>query len=95
MPPGGLLRVYNKEKLRDQWELLRPELLQKYRRADYITPGMVEGIGQVLPGDGYLEDVLSRGYEYGTLFPPFYGPSYGRTYGEQPTADRPRPQPPK
>ena len=83
---GGLLRVCNKEELRDQWELLRPELLRKYRRSDHITPGMVEGIGQVLHGDGYLEDVLSRGYEYGTLFPPFYG----RSYGEQPTAGRPR-----
>lgn len=83
---GGLLRVCNKEELRNQWKLLRPQLLQKYRRSDHITPGMVEGVGQVLHGDGYLEDVLSRGYEYGTLFPPFYG----RSYDEQPTQGRSR-----
>jgi hypothetical protein len=48
---------------------------------------MVAGIGQVLHGDGYLEDVLARGYEYGTLFPPFYGRSYN---DEQPVKGRPR-----
>lgn len=84
---GGMLRVCNKEELRDKWKVLQPQLLKKYRRSDHITPGMVEGIGQVLHGDGYLEDVLSRGYEYGTLFPPFYGRSYD---GEQPVQGRPR-----
>lgn len=83
---GGLLRVRNKEALREQWEMLRPQLLKKYHHSDYITPDMVAGIGQVLHGDGYLEEVLARGYEYGTLFPSFYG----RSYDEQPTEGRPR-----
>ena len=30
----------------------------------------------MLHGDGYLEDVLRRGCEYGTLFPGLYGQSY-------------------
>ncbi|TGE29456.1 hypothetical protein [Hymenobacter metallicola] len=83
---GGLLRVCNKAELRNQWQALEPKLLKKYRRSEQITPGMVAGIGQVLHGDGYLEDVLRRGYEYSSLFPPFYGQSYD----EQPTQGRPR-----
>lgn len=73
---GTLCRVNNKEDLRQQWEALRPELEKKYRRSPDITPGMVQGLGLVLHGDGYLEDILRRGYEYGTLFPGLYGPHY-------------------
>ncbi|PJJ59363.1 hypothetical protein [Hymenobacter chitinivorans] len=83
---GALERIANKEELRAQWAKLEPELLRKYRRSDQITPGMVSGLGQVLHGDGYLEDVLRRGYEYGTLFPAFYG----QTYGEHPVPGPPR-----
>jgi hypothetical protein len=76
---GALQRICNKEELRTAWARLEPELQRKYRRSNQITPGMVSGIGQVLHGDGYLEDVLRRGYEYGTLFPAFYGQEYGET----------------
>ncbi|RPD45943.1 hypothetical protein DNI29_17525 [Hymenobacter sediminis] len=83
---GGLLRVCNKPELRAQWADLEPKLLKKYRRSDYITPGMVAGIGQVLHGDGYLEDILRRGYEYGSLFPALYN----QAYSEEPLPGRPR-----
>ncbi|UOQ55564.1 hypothetical protein [Hymenobacter cellulosivorans] len=83
---GALTRIANKEELRAEWAKLEPELRRKYRRSDQITPGMIAGIGQVLHGDGYLEDVLRRGYEYGTLFPALYGQSYG----EEPVPGQPR-----
>lgn len=83
---GQLSRVTNKAALRQHWDELHPRLLRKYRHSDQITPAMIDGIGQVLHGDGYLEDVLRRGYEYGTLFPAFYG----REYGPEPTPGQPR-----
>ena len=83
---GGLLRVCNKPALHQHWADLLPQLLKKYRHSDEISPAMVEGIGSVLHGDGYLEDVLRRGYEYSTLFPALYGQRYTPT----PVAGRPR-----
>jgi hypothetical protein len=83
---GQLVRVCNKEQLRQQWEALHPQLLQKHRHSETISPTMIAGIGQVLHGEGYLEEVLRRGYEYGTLFPPLYGQPYGPT----PTPGQPR-----
>ncbi|HLK96425.1 MAG TPA: hypothetical protein VK364_01530, partial [Hymenobacter sp.] len=83
---GQLVRVCNKEQLRKQWEELHPQLLKKHRHSDTISPAMIAGIGQVLHGDGYLEDVLRRGYEYGTLFPALYGQPYSPT----PTPGQPR-----
>jgi len=83
---GDLLRVCNKADLQRQWAALHPQLRAKYRHSEQITPGMVDGIGQVLHGDGYLEDVLRRGYEYGVLFPPLYG----RTYTAEPAPGPPR-----
>lgn len=83
---GTLRRIGNKPDLRQQWEALRPALEKKYRQSPDITPGMVQGLGHVLHGDGYLEDILRRGYEYGTLFPGLYGPHYG----PQPVAGAPR-----
>ncbi|MDJ0367931.1 hypothetical protein QMK33_22545 [Hymenobacter sp. H14-R3] len=73
---GALLRVCNKAELQRQWASLHPQLRKKYRYSKDIMPGMIDGIGQVLHGDGYLEDVLRRGYEYGTLFPALYGRHY-------------------
>ena len=73
---GGLLRIGNKAELQRQWTELQPQLLHKYRHSEEISPAMVTGIGLVLNGDGYLEDVLRRGYEYGILFPALYGPHY-------------------
>jgi hypothetical protein len=83
---GGLLRVGNKAELRSKWQDLQPELLRKYQGSDEITPAMIEGIGFVLNGDGYLEDVLRRGYEYSTLFPALYD----QHFGSQPQPSRPR-----
>lgn len=83
---GQLVRVCNKASLREQWDTLHPKLRKKYKGSDTVTPGMVDGIGQVLHGDGYLEDILRRGYEYGTLFPALYG----QPYGTIPTPGQPR-----
>lgn len=73
---GQLQRVANKEALRQQWAELHPVLRRKYRDSEQITPGMLDGIGQVLHGDGYLENVLRQGDEYGLLFPGLYGQRY-------------------
>ncbi|HEX8658710.1 MAG TPA: hypothetical protein VF690_14290 [Hymenobacter sp.] len=83
---GQLVQVCNKPQLREQWNALRPQLLKKHRDSDAISPAMIDGIGQVLHGDGYLEEVLRRGYEYGTLFPALYG----QPYGSAPTPGPPR-----
>ena len=83
---GQLLQIANKEELRRKWADLRPVLRRKYRDSEDITPAMVEGIGQVLHGDGYLENVLRQGYEYGLLFPGVYNQSYTLT----PTAGQAR-----
>ena len=83
---GTLHRITNKEELRRKWTELEPRLTKKYRHSPDITPGMVQGLGQVLHGEGYLEGILCRGYEYGILFPGLYGTAYD----EQPVPGAPR-----
>ncbi|MBO0933309.1 hypothetical protein [Fibrella aquatilis] len=83
---GQLIRILNKEELRLKWAALRPSLLHKYSHDEQITPVMIEAIGYVLNGDGYLEETLNRGYEYSLLFPPLYT----KNYTEKPIASRPR-----
>ncbi|HEX8326830.1 MAG TPA: hypothetical protein VF629_04770 [Hymenobacter sp.] len=76
---GRLRRVLNKSQLKQRFEELRPSMLRKYTDAPFITPGIINNIGLVLEGDGYLEDVLNASPEYSLLFPGLYGRAYTAT----------------
>lgn len=80
-PTGGLQRILNKEELRQKWAALRPALKARYRTSAEVTPALLDQLGQVLHGDGYLEDVLRRAPEYQLLFPAIFGRRY---HPEQP-----------
>lgn len=73
---GRLRRVLNKSQLKQRFQELRPELLRQYTDAPFITPAIINNLGQVLKGDGYLEDVLNSSPEYRLLFPGLYGRTY-------------------
>ncbi|HEX8504094.1 MAG TPA: hypothetical protein VF630_01905 [Hymenobacter sp.] len=78
---GRLHRVLNKSQLKQKFQELRPSLLRKYTNANvpFITPAIINNLGQVLEGDGYLEDVLNTSPEYALLFPGLYGRAYTAT----------------
>lgn len=76
---GRLHRVLNKPQLKQLFEELRPTLLRRYPDVPFITPAIINNLGQVLEGDGYLEDVLNTSPEYQLLFPGLYGRAYTAT----------------
>ncbi|WP_310397515.1 hypothetical protein [Hymenobacter sp.] len=76
---GRLRRVLNKSQLKQRFQELRPVLLRKYADAPFITPAIINNLGLVLEGDGYLEDVLNASPEYSLLFPGLYGRAYAAT----------------
>jgi hypothetical protein len=76
---GRLHRILNKTQLKQEFLALRPALLRKYTDAPFITPTIINNLGQVLEGDGYLEDVLNTSPEYRLLFPGLYGRAYAAT----------------
>jgi hypothetical protein len=73
---GRLQRILNKEELQKKWAALRPALKARYRTSAEVTPTLLDQLGQVLHGDGYLEEVLLRAPEYQLLFPSIFGKMY-------------------
>ena len=73
---GRLQRILNKEELQKKWAALRPALKARYRTSAEVTPALLDQLGQVLHGDGYLEEVLLRAPEYQLLFPAIFGQTY-------------------
>ena len=73
---GQLCRILNKEELQKKWAALRPALKARYRTSAEVTPQLLDQLGQVLHGDGYLEEVLLRAPEYQLLFPAIFGQPY-------------------
>ena len=76
---GRLHRILNKSQLKDKFQELRPEMLLSYADAPFITPTIINNLGLILEGDGYLEDVLNSAPEYRLLFPGLYGRAYAAT----------------
>lgn len=76
---GRLHRVLNKSQLKQRFQALRPTLLRNHSDVPFITPTIINNLGQVLEGDGYLEDVLNTAPEYRLLFPGLYGRAYTAT----------------
>lgn len=76
---GHLRRVLNKGQLKEKFHALRPLLLRKAPGAPFVTPAIINNMGAVLEGDGYLEDVLNASPEYRLLFPGLYGRAYAAT----------------
>lgn len=83
---GALGRVLNKEQLAQKYQELRPALLRQAENLPLLTPAIVNNIGLLFAGDGYLEDILRASPEYGLLLPGLYG----RAYSAEPTALGPR-----
>ena len=70
---GELLAIRNMEQVEDQWEGLRPHILQKYGR----TPegkAFIDGFEQRLKSDTLLDSFRHKG-AYGVLFPGLFGPA--------------------
>lgn len=73
---GGLARILNKEELQKKWAALKPALAARYRASTQVTPALLDELGQVLHGEGHLEEVLRRAPEYRLLFPAVFGQAY-------------------
>lgn len=73
---GGLLRILNKEELQKKWAALKPALATRYRASTQITPQLLDQLGQVLHGEGHLEEILLRAPEYRLLLPAVFGQAY-------------------
>lgn len=69
---GELLAIRNMEQVEDQWQGLRPHIVQKYGR----TPegqAFINGFERQLKSDTLLSSFLHKG-AYGVLFPGLFGP---------------------
>lgn len=73
---GQLRRIANKAELQAKWAALQPALREKYRASADVTPRLLDQLGQVLHGDGALEEVLRQAPEYRLLFPPLFRQHY-------------------
>lgn len=73
---GRVVRVANKDELREKWEALKPGLKASYRDSATMSPAQIDQIGLVLSDDGNLESVLAQSPEYSALFPPIYNLTY-------------------
>ena len=70
---GELLAIRNLEQVQDQWQGLRPHIVQKYGR----TPegrAFIDGFEQRLKSDALLSSFRHKG-AYGVLFPGLFGPA--------------------
>lgn len=78
---GALGRILNKEQLAKRYQELRPALLRQAENVPLLTPAIINNIGLLFAGEGYLEDILRTSPEYGLLLPGLYG----RSYSAEPT----------
>ena len=87
---GRLVRVLNKEGLRQQWAALLPRLQATYRRHPDVPPALLTQLGQVLDEGPALEVMLADSPEYSLLFPPLYGLTFSTEIPVRGTALVPR-----
>lgn len=83
---GQLRRIANKEELQAKWAALKPMLQEKYQTSAEVTPLLLDQMGQVLHGDGPLEEALRQAPEYRLLFPPLFQQHYHTDVSQPSTA---------
>lgn len=73
---GCLQRVLNKEELLAKWQALKPNLEARYRTSADVTPQLLHQVGEVLNGNGRLEEALGQAPDYRLLLPVVFDQPY-------------------